>query len=226
LISDRLKIAPVAAPLRQQVVELMRAAITNGSFKPGDRLIERELCEATKVSRTSVREALRQLEAEGYVEARPNRGIFVASLTPEEAADIYAVRAVLEGTAGQLFAERATDAQRHRLQKIFDDIAAAAEAKSPQRMLASKVKFYDLLLDGAGNEVLRQMLGNLHGRVMLLRSLSLGQTGRLSETLGEMRAVMDAIERRDGPAAFEACANHVSSAAAIVNQALIALSQQ
>jgi GntR family transcriptional regulator, trigonelline degradation regulator len=226
LLSDRLRITPVAAPLRQQVVELMRSAITNGSFKPGDRLIERELCEATKVSRTSVREALRQLEAEGYVEARPNRGIFVASLTQSEAADIYAVRAVLEGAAGQLFAEHATDAQRLSLQEIFDEITAAAQARSVQHMLVSKAKFYDLLLDGAGNEILRQMLGNLHGRVMLLRSLSLGQAGRLLNTLNEMRAVVDAIERRDGPAAFEACANHVRNAAIIVNQALLNLAQK
>jgi GntR family transcriptional regulator, trigonelline degradation regulator len=220
LTANRLHIAPIHAPLRHQVVELMRAAITDGSFQPGDKLIERELCEATSVSRTSVREALRQLEAEGFVESKPNRGIFVASLTPAEADEIYAVRAVLEGTAGRLFAEQATTAQLRKIERIHEEIEASGKARNAKRMLAAKVKFYELLLEGANNAILRQMLGNLHGRVMLLRSLSLRQEGRLEQTLTEMRAVVAAIKVRDGQAAFDACVAHVASAARVVADAL------
>ncbi|GAC1594862.1 MAG: hypothetical protein NVS3B28_25840 [Candidatus Velthaea sp.] len=71
----------VAAPLRQQLTDVLRAAIADGQFKPGDRLIERDLCERTGVSRTSIREAFRALEAEGLIESIPNRGPVVARIT-------------------------------------------------------------------------------------------------------------------------------------------------
>src|SRR5882672_4452774 len=83
--------------LRQQVLEVLRGAILNFQFKPGDRLIERELCEMTGVSRTSVREALRHLESEGLVQNLPNKGPMVATVTGEEAREIFEVRRVLEG---------------------------------------------------------------------------------------------------------------------------------
>src|SRR5262247_14034 len=101
--------------LRQQVLEVLRSAILNFQFKPGDRLIERELCELTGVSRTSVREALRHLESEGLVESLPNKGPIVATLDLRQAGQIFEVRAALEGMAGRLFAERATQAQRENL---------------------------------------------------------------------------------------------------------------
>src|SRR5438552_16463065 len=83
--------------LRQQVLEVLRGAILNFQFKPGDRLIERELCEMTGVSRTSVREALRHLESEGLVQNLPNKGPMVATVTADEAREIFEVRRVLEG---------------------------------------------------------------------------------------------------------------------------------
>src|SRR5215510_14537054 len=101
--------------LRQQVLEVLRSAILNFQFKPGDRLIERELCEMTGVSRTSVREALRHLASEGLVQNLPNKGPIVATLDLRQAGQIFEVRAALEGMAGRLFAERATQAQRENL---------------------------------------------------------------------------------------------------------------
>jgi len=74
--------------LRQQVLEVLRNGILSFQFKPGDRLIERELCEMTGVSRTSVREALRHLESEGLVQNLPNKGPMVATVTAAEAREI------------------------------------------------------------------------------------------------------------------------------------------
>ena len=93
--------------LRQQVLDVLRNAILEARFKPGDRLIERELCELTGVSRTSVREALRHLESEGLVRNIPNKGPTVATVGLEEAQQIYEMREALEGQAGRLFAQRA-----------------------------------------------------------------------------------------------------------------------
>ena len=91
-----LNVAREAASLRCLVENRLRAAIGNGTFKPGQRLIERELCEQTGVGRTSIREALRQLEAEGLVTTIPHRGPVVSTITVEEARQLYELRALLE----------------------------------------------------------------------------------------------------------------------------------
>jgi DNA-binding GntR family transcriptional regulator len=101
-----------AAPLRSQVVDLLRRAIVGAEFAPGERLTERVLCERFAVSRTVVREALRQLESEGLVTTVPQRGPVVAVLSAADAASLYEVRALLEALAGRAFAERATPRQR------------------------------------------------------------------------------------------------------------------
>ena len=90
-----LRIVKERQTLQALTTQKLRDAILTGHFKPEQRLVERDLCEQTGVSRTSVREALRHLESEGLVERRPNEGIFVASVTLEEARQIYEVRAAL-----------------------------------------------------------------------------------------------------------------------------------
>src|SRR5262245_15967672 len=82
--------------LRELTAEKLRDAILSSRLQPGQRLVERDLCEQTGVSRSSVREALRHLEAEGLIERQGPRGLFVASITPEEARQIYEVRAAIE----------------------------------------------------------------------------------------------------------------------------------
>src|SRR3954447_2534975 len=83
--------------VRSMVAQKLREAIMSGTFKPGQRLIERELCELAGVSRPSIREALRLLEADGLVTIIPNRGVVVSKISFEEAEQIYAARALLEG---------------------------------------------------------------------------------------------------------------------------------
>src|SRR5688500_13786589 len=92
--------------VQQQAVERLRAAILAGVFKPGDRLVEADLCARLGVSRPSVREALRSLEAEGLVNIVPNRGPQIPVLTWQQAEEIYQVRALLEGEAAALCARR------------------------------------------------------------------------------------------------------------------------
>ncbi|MBE2212838.1 MAG: GntR family transcriptional regulator, partial [Opitutaceae bacterium] len=88
--------------LREQVAERLRMAIATGKFPAGARLIERELCEMMGVSRTSLREALRELQADGLITLQPNKGLSVSTVTEETARSIYEVRAMLEGLAARL----------------------------------------------------------------------------------------------------------------------------
>ena len=135
------RVEKVAAPLRQSVTESIRTAIAVGRLKAGERLPERELCELTGVSRTLVREALRQLESEGLVKVEPNRGPFVARLTRAQAEGIYQVRSELEGLAYQLFAERVSEAQRTALRSAFEQLKQAVGGVDPQAPFAPRIAF-------------------------------------------------------------------------------------
>lgn len=207
------RVTQVAAPVRRQLVETLRRAILELHFKPGDRLIERELCELTGVSRTSLREALRQLETEGLVQIVPNRGPMVSSVDEQEAREIYALRAVLEGFLGRCFTEHATDKQVKQLSEALTAFRKAVKHGRPRDLIATKSAFYDLLMEGSGNRVLEGTLRQLHGRVTLLRATSMAAPGRTRDSLTELEAIVAAIAARDPNAAEKACMAHVRNAA-------------
>ncbi|MGW2332188.1 GntR family transcriptional regulator [Streptomyces sp. NPDC001700] len=204
-----------AAPLRTQVVGLLRAAIVGAEFAPGERLVERALCDRFEVSRTVVREALRQLESEGLVELVPHRGPVVATLSAEDAMAHYEVREVLEALAGKSFAERATPSQRATLKRRLKAVESALNDGDLAGILAAKDAFYDVLFDGAGNPVARTTLLGIHARTSLLRGMTLQSPGRGADTLRELRAITAAVSGRDPDAAWAACGAHVRSAAAV-----------
>lgn len=183
-------------------------------------MIEREICEQSGVSRTSVREALRQLESEGLVTSIPHKGPVVASVTIEEARDIYELRAVLEGFAGRKFALAATDAEIAELHAALRVVRKGLKSKDPRELIAGKTMFYDLLLVGARNDALEAALRNIHGRVTLMRATSMSQPGRTDASAAELQAIVEAIARRDPAAAEEACRRHVQDAGAVALEVL------
>ena len=211
------------APIREQVAAILRDAIVQMELRPGQVLIERELCEMTQASRPSVREALRQLESEGLVESRTGRGTVVAAPTRDEAGQLYEVRAELEGMAAGLFAARAGDEERAALRAALDELERAAEQASaeapaidsPSEMLAAKDRLYRIMVDGAGNGILSEMVAGLQRRVTQLRALTLSSPGRSVESLAEIRAIVAAIMDRDAEAARVAATFHVEQAATI-----------
>ncbi|WP_235924846.1 GntR family transcriptional regulator [Roseomonas harenae] len=207
-------------PVRRQVEDGLRAAIMRGRFLPGEHLPDRLLTELFGASRSVVREAVRLLEAEGLVVVVPNRGPFVAFLSPEEAAQVYEVRGVLEALAGAGFAERATPEERGMLRRIYEELAAAGPDTDREALLALKRRFYDVLLAGCRNAYVARMLDQLLNRNAQLRATSLSDPERLPQTVTEIRLVVEAIERRDPDAAWKACRDHVESAAAVALRVL------
>jgi DNA-binding GntR family transcriptional regulator len=207
------RVEKVAAPLRQSVTESIRYAIALGHFAAGERLTERELCEMTGVSRTLVREALRQLESEGLIEVVPNRGPSVMRLSAEQAEGVYQVRAELEGLACQLFAEQANDKQRAALNDAFRKLKRSFKDTDPLARLRAKNHFYDCLVDGAGNQALGDTLRLLNARIMLLRATSLRAPGRSAISMAELAAMMEALDTKDGKKARALAEHHVRNAA-------------
>ena len=203
----------LAAPLRQQTTDLLRAAIVAMEFKPGERLIETRLCERFDVSRTVVREVLRQLEAEGIVEMIPRRGPRVAILTEKDIRDLYELRGVLEGLMGQLFAVRATLAQCAQLLELTEKINNSLENLAVGERTQLKDSYYHALLAGADNEAVNRALRGIHSRTELLRAYTLNLPGRAVQSVAEIKVITDAAAvKRDPLAAREACEKHVQAA--------------
>ncbi len=217
-LAETWKAAPmgrVAAPLREQVIAALRQAILDFQLKPGQRLVERELIEQLGVSRTTIREALRELTSEGLVTVVPQRGAMVTAPSLDDAVDLYEVRASLESLVVQRFVERATDDEVTRLHDTVEDLAAlASETDDIRAILAAKDRFYAVLIAGAGSSALQQLLEGIQARVQVLRATSLSEAGRTPEVVRELRAVVEAISARDAERASQLCAEHVRAAAA------------
>jgi GntR family transcriptional regulator, trigonelline degradation regulator len=215
-----LEIRKFAAPLRQQVLDGLRRAIIDGRLAPGERLTERELTKMMGVSRTVVREALRQLESEGLIALIPNKGPVVRALTLAEAQDLYSIRAVLEGLAARLFVENAREAQRKQLARALEVVATAYEKGDAQQVLDTKNRFYDVLFEGAGSETLSTMLSTLHARIWRWRALGLSHPRRSAqrskESIRGLRAVLAAIKKHDADAAEKLTREEAQRAAAEV----------
>ena len=213
-----MRIERQTAPVRTLAASALRSAIAERRFKPGDRLRERELCALVGVSRTSVREALRQLEAEGLVAVTP-QGPIVATISSEEAAELYEVRAVLEGLAGRLAAERATDADKAKLSEVVAQLESVP-ADEAETLVHLKERFYQVLFDAAGNHSVSQILAGLRARINFLRMTSLSEPDRLEEAIQELHAVVGAISDGDLDGAERACRQHVSNAGSVVGRLL------
>lgn len=205
-----------AAPLREQVIGALRAAILDFRLAPGQRLVERELIEQLGVSRTTVREALRELTSEGLVTVVPQRGAIVTAPSLGEAEDLYDVREALESLLVHRFVERATDDQIEQLDAAVDHFEEmTADTDDVRDILDAKDEFYEVIVAGAGSAALQQLVEGLQARVRVLRATSLSETGRASAAGAELRLVVQAARERDADRAAEACAAHVRSAARI-----------
>jgi DNA-binding GntR family transcriptional regulator len=196
------------------VSDILRREIVEMRLHPGQRLVERELIERLGVSRTTIREALRELAAEGLVTTIPQKGAIVAIPSPKEAAEVYEVRALLEGLAAREFVGNATELHLEALRRAMTQVARAGKKNDADGVLRAKNRFYDVLFDGANNATIRSILGGLQARVAVLRATSLTAPGRPRQSVAEIQAIVDAIERRDGDAAAEAASFHVRQAAA------------
>ena len=216
----QLEIRRMAAPLRQQVLERLREAIIGGQLAPGQRLVERALTDMLGVSRTVVREVLRQLESEGLVAIIPNRGPVVRELSTTEARDLYTIRAALEGLAARLCVEHAGAPQLKKLAVALEVVAAAYKSGDAEAILATKNRFYALLFEGAGSEALSSMLATLHARIWRWRALGLTHPRRSArrseESVQGLKAILAAIKRRDADAAERLTREEARHAAAEV----------
>jgi DNA-binding GntR family transcriptional regulator len=195
------------------VLEVLQEEILELRLRPGQRLVERELVERIGVSRTTIREVLRQLAVEGLVTTIPQKGAIVAIPSPRDAAEVYEVRALLEGLLARQFTERAGEAEVGRLREAYDAMERRyRESREPRELLRAKGAFYEVLFDGAANATARAILEGFQSRLAVLRAATLAARGRADRSLDEIRAIVEAIEAGDGEAAAAAASRHVERA--------------
>lgn len=219
--SGKLRIAEVPRTLRELALEKMRAAIVEFHFKPGQRLVERDLCEQLGVSRSVVREVIRHLEAEGLVHTVPHQGPIVAKLDADTAAQIYELRSLLESAAAQAAAAQAGPDDIEKMSNALDAIADAYRRKDFHSVLLSTNSFYEAMFLCAQKPVAWEMVQRLNGRISWLRSLTVSSADRGSTGPVQMRKILDAIKTGNGTTAAAACRDHLATAGDIA-QRLIA----
>lgn len=215
-----LKVQRPTATLRELALEKMRTAILEAHFQPGERLVERSLCEILGVSRTVVREVLRHLETEGLVDSLPNQGPIVAVLDFATAAEIYEIRALLEGEAAMACALHADASTVADLACCIDRIQHAFEAQDHQSVKALTTAFYERMFVAGKKHVAWEIVQSLTARINRLRALTIASDDRGRQAVDEMRQILAAIETGNGAVAREAAIAHVDRVAEIARKLL------
>ncbi len=198
--------------IRELLFKHLRDLIISGKFETGRKLVEEELADQFKVSRTPVREAIRKLEIEGLVQYQPRRGVIVTGFSAEDVDEIYAARAVLEGLAARLAAERATDAEIAELGRRLEQMNRASASGDFQRTARIHTRFDDLLYRIGHNRRLYNILSQFSEYIEHCQLVSMERPGRASEIRAEHQAMYGAIAARDPGRAEHAARLHVTNA--------------
>lgn len=219
-VREPLRVERPGKTLRELALDKMRDAIFAQHFKPGERLVERDLCEQMGVSRTIVREVLRHLETEGLVANQPARGPIVARTTAAEALQIYEIRGVLEGIAARACAEARTPAMLKELEACLARIKAGYSGRHMTDVLEATSDFYRTLFHHAGKDIAFGIVNSLTVRINHLRSMTIQTPGRDTDGPVQMQRIVDAIKAGNGAEAQAAALQHVASASAIAQKLL------
>jgi DNA-binding GntR family transcriptional regulator len=212
-------------PLRRdQAFERLRDAIITGHFAPGARRIERELCEAMGVSRTSIREVLRRLEAEQLIEVEPRRGPIVARLGRRQVEEIYEVRALLEAAIVRRFALEASAENIAELRRIYEKLSVVRDQGDVAAIVNTTRQFSEYMMDVVNHELISDIHQKLTARISVSRVFAISLPGRLQQSAGELAVVMDAIERRDAEGAAQSLMIYVRNAGEAALKQLDAMS--
>lgn len=199
-------------PLREIVFEAIREAIINGILKPGERLMEIQLAEEMGVSRTPVREAIRKLELEGFVVMIPRKGAYVAGLSMKDIADVFEIRAALEGLAAGLAAERITEEELEELERLLVKIGECIQSDDLNAVIEQDTEFHEVLFKATRNERLEQIVSNLREQIQRYRTASLSSPGRMKVALEEHKQIVEALSERDVEKAQRLAREHIENA--------------
>lgn len=200
-------------PLREKIADKIRTDIIKGVYRNGERLVEPKLAKNLGISRTPIREALRQLESEGFIEIVPRRGAIVKELTIKDIDDLYAIKANLEGLAARQAVLNLTEEQIENLiniNKKFRDIAE----KNPHvtdEYLKDNIDFHNIFIAASDNVKLVDILEGLSKNFQRLKTMLVSDAGRAATAVVEHKKIIDAFVSKDPDLAEKSVRNHIIS---------------
>jgi len=183
------------------VCAALRYCIIEGMFPPGERLLSDDLANRMGVSRTPVREALRKLEAEGYVASASGKGLVVKEYSEKDLDEVFFIRELLEGAAARLAAENASSKDLLRMEELLEDMEIASKREDTDVFRRLTGEFHSVVHHASRNDRLAGMLRDLQDNVRRFSSSTLFSAGRMADALAEHRALYDAFKARNGEAA-------------------------
>ena len=199
--------------LSEKVYRILRDEIAEGRYQTGECLIETKIAEELGVSRTPVREALKQLELEDLVSSHPNRGVVVKAFSSEDLQDVSTIRHLLEGQAAFWAAERVTEQQLGELKEVVELMEFYTGKNDVAHLVQLDTRFHELIYEASGSRTIRHILASLHHNIRKARQSSLTIPDRAACSLNEHIQIFHAIERHDAPAAKLQMESHVAIAA-------------
>ena len=199
-------------PLRELVLDAIRGAIMNGTLQPRERLMEIQMAEELGVSRTPIREALRKLELEGFIVMVPRKGAYVSDLSFKDIADVFEIRAALEGLAAGLAAERITEEELERMERLLVEKQEAITQDDIGKLVEVDTKFHELMYQASRNVRLGSIISNLREQIQRFRLTSLSYPGRNKLSLEEHKKIVEAIQARDFQLARQLATEHIENA--------------
>lgn len=203
------------SPRAQALYEHLREEILSGTLAPGFRLTEQDVARAAKVSRTPVREALQRLEGDGLVADLNGRGLEVRGVSPEDLADLCAVREVLEGMAGELAARAASPVEVAAIQSILENEVESLESEQgAEAQVRLNNAFHAAVWRASHNRHLASVLLGLRDRISRMQDTTLADEARAEEALREHHAIVDAISEHNAEEAGELARLHFRTAMA------------
>lgn len=199
-------------PIRDIIYEYLREAIMDGKIKPGERIIERSYAEKLNASRTPIREALRKLEMEGFVEYLPRRGVVAKGLDRDEIAEIYAIRRSLESLAIRSAVVNITPEQVKALEQAVANAFAANESEEYESVVEHLRLFDEIMLDASKMPRLKKMISGMQESLRCYRKLNLSSMKRRKTAIEEHKKILQAIIAKDVKLAEQRICEHIDRA--------------
>ena len=195
--------------LRGRVFNKIREDILSGKYKKNEELKETAIGSELGVSRTPVREALRQLELEGLVTIIPNKGAYVNGITEKDIHDIYIIRSYLEGLCAKWACEHISDEQIDELEEIVYLSEFHAKKEHHEQILSLDNKFHQLIYEASNSKILHHVLTDFHHYVERIRKITLASESRAMNSNKEHTAILEAIKQRNGDKAEQLAHEHI-----------------
>ncbi|HOK19186.1 MAG TPA: GntR family transcriptional regulator [Thermosynergistes sp.] len=199
---------------REAAFEKIKEAIIKGHFKPGEKLVEQTLAQEMGVSRTPVREAIRRLEAEGFVVSIPRKGVVVSRADKEEIVQLYSIRAELEGLAARWAIENADEDDMRKLDEAISRMEETAASGDLDGVVQSNALFHDAIAQASKSRILCTLLKTLQDNIQRFRFQSLHLPGRPEAALAEHKEIVAAIKEKKTEEADRLLKEHLQNACA------------